>query len=192
MIYHNMLEVGKMKKEELTRGKIFSLTSQHRFYFNLMFIFAIIGGILLIFEVSQGGKDFAVPFMTTVSSIIIGVLCCLTYFIDILTMNIKTIEEDSRELLEGISHAKISVGNRIKVNSKNKRFKKLIWYNKVYDYGYDRGRSKNERYNYKTIWYYLGLSKIIVFREYIPIGEKMRCNPKKRKKYYKDRDLNNN
>lgn len=176
-----------MKKEQLTRQeicfllprrKILFLTSHHRFYFNLLLFFALINVIILIYF--QGDGDLGVPLLSAVGSSIIGFLCCLTYFIDILTMNIKTIEEDGREVSETISHAKISVGNRIKVNSKNGSAKKLLMYDKVHEYSSERARI-NPRYDYKTISYYLGLSKVVVFTEYVPIGEKKKYNPKKKR-----------
>lgn len=44
---------------------------------------------------------------------------CLIYFIDILTMNINTVEEGSRERLAGIFHGKETIGAIVKVNSQN-------------------------------------------------------------------------
>ena len=172
-----------MEKEELTRGKIFSLTSSHRFYANVCWFMAI---VCVLGGFPYGGQrgvndNSALLLIAAIGPTIVGVLCCLTYFIDILTMNIKTVEQESKKGLTTISHAKVSVGGIVKVTSPNGSVKKLSWYNKVYEYSYDR-TIFNTRYDYKTIWYYLGLSKVVIFTEYIPIGEKKQFNPVVEKK----------
>jgi hypothetical protein len=172
---------GNMKKEQLTRRKIFMLTSQHRFYTNFCWIMATICVIAEIYGKKSEDRFYIDELLiVVVALIIIGFLCCLIYFIDILTMNIKTVEEGSRELLAGIYHGKETVGAKIKVISPNEGAKKLAEYDKVRNYSYERARI-NSRYDYKVVWYYLALSKVVVFKEYISIGEAKKYNPKKRR-----------
>lgn len=180
-----------MKKQQLTRRQIYSVTAKHIVYFGLSIIYAVLIVTVPVIMIAFGGnkpslvvdKSFLLVLFIIVLPILLGFMSCFTYFIDIFTMNIKSIEEGKQgsKVLRRISHGgkECNIGVKIKVNSENEGVKKLIMYNESFKYDVGGYKSK---YIYKKRYHYLALSKVVVYTEYVPIKENPEYNHKKNRK----------
>ena len=191
-----------MRKEELTRNQIYSITTQHLGYFWIGLLFTIVLGlvpviIIISTVVSGGGNSSSIvskpPSPSAVKDLLgasmmflpllLGIMSAFTYFVDLMRMNIKSIEEveDGTKTLKLISQGgkMTNLGVKIKVTSERDGVKKLLKYHGVGKY--DIGGSSS-KYKYKKRYYYLAWSKVVIYTVYIPIGENVECSGKRNRK----------
>ena len=188
-----------MRKQELTRKQIYSITRQHLFYFKLGLMFTILlmsMPVIIVLTTSVFGsgnssstvstqispitKDLAEVALIMILPLLLGIMSDFTYFIDLIRMNIKSIEEveDGTKILKSISYSgkMTNTGDKIKVISERDGVKKLLRYDGTWTY--DIGGSKS-KYKYKKRYYYLAWSKVVIYTEYIPIRESVEYSGKR-------------
>ena len=191
-----------MRKQELTRKQIYSITSRHLEYFGLGLLFTIVlvlAPVFIVLSVAVFGSGYSSStisksqpvsnisdlgvFLVIFSPLILGIISAFTYFIDLMRMNIKSIEEieDGTKTLKSISHGgkATNLGVKIKVRSEKDGTKKLLIYHGTWKY--DIGGSKS-KYKYKKRYYYLAWSKVVIYTEYIPIRENVEYSEKRNRK----------
>lgn len=191
-----------MRKQELTRKQIYSVTSRHIAYFGLGLLFTILLMLLPVIIILTtavfgsenssstvsnptplNAKDMAEVAFIMLLPLLLGIMSAFTYFVDLIRMNIKSIEEveDGTKTLKSISHGgkETNLGVKIKVTSEKDGTKKLIMYHGTWKY--DIGGSKS-KYKYKKRYYYLAWSKIVIYTEYIPIRENVEYSEKRNRK----------